>query len=197
MGLWSLFRSYLILVARDVSSISYLISWSLRSAPSSLNPFYDAFDETHGRLVRRRAWVCPEASELDALRDWPEIRNVLAIETIRSVAHSHETQADVRYYLTSCDDAPEVLIQAVRRHWAIKTACIGYWMSPSGKTIVVVAIKWQRDPLRCYARWRSTSSGTIRVTNSACVGSAKTPDGTMTIWLICSSDAQKISVSRK
>jgi predicted transposase YbfD/YdcC len=91
-----------------------------RSAP--LKPFYDAFDETHGRLVRRRAWVCPEASELDALRDWPGIRNVLAIETIRSVAHSYETQAEIRYYLTSCDDAPEVLIQAVRRHWAIENS---------------------------------------------------------------------------
>jgi predicted transposase YbfD/YdcC len=90
------------------------------SAP--LKPCYDAFDETHGRLVRRRAWVCPEASELEALRDWPGIRAVVAIETIRRVAHSDETQADIRYYLTSCDDAPEVLIQAVRRHWAIENS---------------------------------------------------------------------------
>jgi predicted transposase YbfD/YdcC len=56
------------------------------------------------------------------LRDWPGIRNVLAIETIPSVAHSHEVQADIRYYLTSCDDAPEILIQAVRRHWAIENS---------------------------------------------------------------------------
>ncbi|MDD5463015.1 MAG: ISAs1 family transposase [Methylococcales bacterium] len=90
------------------------------SAP--LKPVYDAFDDTHGRL---RAWVCPEASELAALRDWPGIRNVQAIETIRRVAHSHETQAEIRYDLTRCDDAPEVLIQAVRRHWAIENSLHG------------------------------------------------------------------------
>jgi predicted transposase YbfD/YdcC len=46
----------------------------------------------------------------------------LAIETIRNVAHRYETQADIRYYLTRCDDAPEGLIQAVRRHWAIENS---------------------------------------------------------------------------
>jgi predicted transposase YbfD/YdcC len=89
------------------------------SAPLKL--FYDAIDETHGCLVRRRAWVCLKASRLGALRDWPGVRNILARETIRSVAHSHEVQADIRYYLTRCDDAPEVLIQAVH-HWAIENS---------------------------------------------------------------------------
>ncbi|WP_051300101.1 ISAs1 family transposase [Methylobacter luteus] len=49
----------------------------------------------------------------------------MTIETIRSVAHSYEAQADIRYYLTSCDDAPEVLIQAVHRHWAIENSLHG------------------------------------------------------------------------
>jgi hypothetical protein len=47
----------------------------------------DAFDETHGRLVRRRVFVCPEAIALEALRPWPELRTVLAVETIRVSAH--------------------------------------------------------------------------------------------------------------
>ncbi|WP_217426401.1 hypothetical protein, partial [Candidatus Methylobacter favarea] len=34
-------------------------------------------------------------------------------------------------------------------------------------------------------------------TNSACVGGAKTPGGTMTIWLIYSSDAQKSQCQQK
>src|SRR3954471_16850724 len=47
-------------------------------------PVFDAFD-SHGRLVRRRVFVCPEAASLEALRAWPGLRTVLAVETIRGV----------------------------------------------------------------------------------------------------------------
>jgi hypothetical protein len=30
-------------------------------------PVFDAFDDSHGRLVRRRVFVCPEAASLEAL----------------------------------------------------------------------------------------------------------------------------------
>jgi predicted transposase YbfD/YdcC len=80
-------------------------------------PVLDAFDETHGRLVRRRVFVCPEAIALEALRPWPELRTVLAVETIRS---SGKVDADIRYFLSSCRDDPAVLVQAIRRHWSIE-----------------------------------------------------------------------------
>ncbi|RZK36310.1 MAG: ISAs1 family transposase [Hymenobacter sp.] len=44
------------------------------------------------------------------------------VETIRSVQHQPGTRAEWRYYLTSCPDAPAVLIQAIRRHWAIENS---------------------------------------------------------------------------
>jgi predicted transposase YbfD/YdcC len=81
---------------------------------------YDAFDRRHGRWVRRRAWVLPLHEELAALRDWPGLQSVIAIETIRQVPHQPGTHVELRYYLTSCSDAPTVLIEAVRRHWAIE-----------------------------------------------------------------------------
>ncbi len=34
-----------------------------RGAPG--RPVFDAFDDSHGRLVRRRVFVCPEAASLD------------------------------------------------------------------------------------------------------------------------------------
>lgn len=79
-------------------------------------PLLDAFDETHGRLVRRRVFVCPEALALEALRPWPELHTVLAVETIRSVNGSGKVDADIRYFLSSCRDDPAVLVQAIRRH---------------------------------------------------------------------------------
>jgi hypothetical protein len=46
---------------------------------------FDAFDDSHGRLVRRRVFVCPQAASLEALRAWHRLRIVLVVETIRDV----------------------------------------------------------------------------------------------------------------
>lgn len=89
-------------------------------------PVFDAFDETHGRLVRRRVFVCPEATALEALRPWPGLRTVLAVETIRSINGSGKVEAEVRYFLSSCQDDPAVLVQAIRRHWNIEN-CL-HWV---------------------------------------------------------------------
>jgi hypothetical protein len=34
-------------------------------------------------MARRRVFVCSEAASLEALRAWPGLRTVLAVETIR------------------------------------------------------------------------------------------------------------------
>ncbi|SNS08657.1 ISAs1 family transposase [Hymenobacter mucosus] len=83
---------------------------------------YDAFDHRHGRRVRRRAWVLPLGEELAGLRAWPGLQAIIVVETIRQVQHQPGTRAEWRYYLTSCPDAPAVLIQAIRRHWAIENS---------------------------------------------------------------------------
>jgi predicted transposase YbfD/YdcC len=83
-------------------------------------PVFDAFDDSHGRLVRRRVFVCPEAASLEALDAWPGLRTVLAVETIRGVNGSGTVEAEIRSFLSSCRDDPKVLIQAIRRHWTIE-----------------------------------------------------------------------------
>ena len=89
-------------------------------AHGATGPVFDAFDDSHGRLVRRRVFVCPEAASLEALRAWPGLRTVLAVETIRGVNGSGKVEAEIRYFLSSCGDDPKVLIQAIRRHWTIE-----------------------------------------------------------------------------
>lgn len=85
-------------------------------------PMFDAFDEGHGRLVRRRVFASPAARELEPLSGWPELSTVLAVETIRSVTGTGKVEAEVRYVLTSCGDDPAVLVQAIRRHWGVENA---------------------------------------------------------------------------
>jgi predicted transposase YbfD/YdcC len=85
-------------------------------------PALDAFDDSHGRLVRRRVFVSPAVGELEPLHEWPDLRSLLAVETIRSVNGTGKTEAEIRYFLTSCRDNPAVLAQAIRRHWSIENS---------------------------------------------------------------------------
>src|SRR3954462_2612431 len=83
----------------------------------------DAFDDTHGRLVRRRVFASTDAAALEALSGWPGLRPVLAVESIRSLNSAPtKVESEIRYFLSSCPDSPAVLGQAVRRHWAIENA---------------------------------------------------------------------------
>ena len=85
-------------------------------------PVFDAFDESHGRLVRRRVFLDPAAKGLEPLRGWPELSAVLAVETVRGVTGSGKVETEIRYFLTSCGDDPAVLVQAIRRHWSVENA---------------------------------------------------------------------------
>jgi predicted transposase YbfD/YdcC len=83
----------------------------------------DAFDETHGRLVRRRVFASTDTAALDALSGWPGLRTVLAVESIRSVNNaSTKVESEIRYFLSSCPDGPAVLGKAIRSHWAVENA---------------------------------------------------------------------------
>ena len=62
---------------------------------------YDAFEDTHGRLVRRRVFASPEAARLEALGGWSGLHTVLAVESIRSVHDTGKVESEIRYFLLS------------------------------------------------------------------------------------------------
>ena len=88
--------------------------------PSPKHLVYDAFDEGHGRVVRRRVFASQDATLLETLSSWPQLKTVLAVESIRRVTGEAKVQTQVRYFLTSAIDDPALLAQAIRRHWAIE-----------------------------------------------------------------------------
>jgi len=48
---------------------------------------------------------------------------VLAVESIRSVNSAPaKMESEIRYFLSSCPDGPDVLGQAIRLHWAVENA---------------------------------------------------------------------------
>src|SRR3712207_5665923 len=58
-------------------------------------PVFDAFDDRHGRLARRRVFICPQAAGLEALDAWSGLRTVLAVESICSVNGSGTVAAEI------------------------------------------------------------------------------------------------------
>lgn len=106
-------------------------------------PVHDEFDEGHGRLVRRRVFICPEAAALDPLRDWPGLQTVLAVESIRSINGSGKVETDIRYFLSSSADQPELMAKAIRQHWQIENGL--HW---------VLDVTFQED--HCQMRERNT-----------------------------------------
>ena len=82
----------------------------------------DTFDEAHGRLVRRRVFASTAAASLEALRTWPNLHTVLAVESLRSTNGTPKVETEIRYFLSSCRDDPIVLGRAIRQHWAIENA---------------------------------------------------------------------------
>jgi predicted transposase YbfD/YdcC len=89
---------------------------------ASNRPASDEFDDKPGRLARRRVIACPQAVLLEPLRDWLGLRTVVAVESIRSINGSGKVEAEIRYFLSSCTDAPEMLAKAIRQHWSIENS---------------------------------------------------------------------------
>jgi predicted transposase YbfD/YdcC len=46
--------------------------------------FFDAFDDSHGRTVRRRVWTITDLTALPALAKWSGLQAAIVVETIRA-----------------------------------------------------------------------------------------------------------------
>ena len=85
-----------------------------------LRPCFDAFDDGHGRLVRRRVFACTDLGPFASLADWPGLAAVAAVETIRGVPGTGKVTAEIRHYLSSAGLPPAALAAAIRNHWRVE-----------------------------------------------------------------------------
>src|SRR4051795_1789337 len=97
---------------------------------ASLRPCFDAFDESHGRLVRRRVFACTDLAPFAALEDWPGLATVAAVETIRGIPGRGRAKAEIRYYLSSARLPPERRAAAIRNRWKVENGL--HWVIDVG-----------------------------------------------------------------
>lgn len=85
------------------------------------NLLKDDFDESHGRLVRRRFFGY-DASKLPGIEDWSYARTVVAVETISSKKNDPNriVSTEWRYYLSNHKSTNEALPNYIRNHWGIE-----------------------------------------------------------------------------
>ena len=124
-----------------------------------LRPCFDAFDDGHGRLVRRRVFACADLAPFAALADWPGLATVVAVETIRGIPGRGKVTAGSG----TTSRAPSFR----RRRWrprseatgGWRTDCTGCWTSPSARTRAGCGSATRPATWRCCARSRSTWPG--------------------------------------
>jgi predicted transposase YbfD/YdcC len=118
---------------------------------ASLRPFSDAFDDGHGRLVRRRVFACPDIGVFATLKDWPGLRAVLAVETIRGIPGRGKVTAEIRHYLSSAELPPAALAAAIRNHWRIENGL--HW---------ILDVTFREDASRVRERNAARNLGLLR-----------------------------------
>jgi predicted transposase YbfD/YdcC len=82
--------------------------------------FFDAFDDTHGRTVRRRLWTLTDLTGLPELAKWPGLQTVIVVETIRMAYQHAPVTSDYRFYLASLVRSATTFVTMIRQHWDIE-----------------------------------------------------------------------------
>jgi predicted transposase YbfD/YdcC len=82
--------------------------------------FFDAFDDSHGRTVRRRVWTMTDLPALPELAKWPGLQAVIVVETIRAAHPGAPITSDYRVYISSLIRSATVFVTMIRQHWDIE-----------------------------------------------------------------------------
>jgi predicted transposase YbfD/YdcC len=91
--------------------IEHQVAW--RTAEN----FFDAFDDSHGRTVRRRVWTMTDLPALPELAKWPGLQAVIVVETIRAAHPGAPITSDDRIYISSLIRSATVFVTMIRQHW--------------------------------------------------------------------------------
>jgi predicted transposase YbfD/YdcC len=101
-------------VADAVIKAEHQLAW--RTAEN----FFDAFDDSHGRTVRRRVWTINDIAPLPELAHWPGLQSVIVVETIRMAHQQAPVTSDYRVYISSLVRSATAFVTMIRQHWDIE-----------------------------------------------------------------------------
>ena len=120
----------------------------------------DGFDESHGRLIRRRYFAFP-CHKITELKDFSGIKSIVAVETISSFDKdvTRKVTAHWRYYISSHKYTEVKQAQYVRSHWAIENSL--HWVLDVHLK-EDDDLKKERQTVRCFALLRRIVLNLVR-----------------------------------
>lgn len=83
---------------------------------------YETLEKGHGRIERRRYWISDQIDWLQREHNWPGLKAIGCVESIREKVKTREVTKETRYYLTSLQSEAILFADAVRRHWTIENS---------------------------------------------------------------------------
>jgi len=78
----------------------------------------------HGRQEERYCWVFENVGVIRERHLWADLKSIVVVVCTRTVGD--KSSSERRYYISSRSAGAEVMLQAVRRHWAIENEC--HWV---------------------------------------------------------------------
>lgn len=90
--------------------------------PFRLKPAQDAVEETHGRLQWRQVFISPIPPEWPILQEWPGLKTIVCVKSLRRNYSEFETTAEKRYFLSSADASDSRLARSIQQHWSIENS---------------------------------------------------------------------------
>lgn len=96
-----------------------------KPGPKTVNvSTFTSKNEGHGRLEKRICRVIiPKKNKgfgVNPLEKWPELNSLIEINSERVIKKTGEISSEKRYYISSCKDSAEDLLEAVRGHWEVE-----------------------------------------------------------------------------
>jgi predicted transposase YbfD/YdcC len=82
-------------------------------------PHFESIDKEHGRLEHRRYWQSVAISWFEDAALWAGLRSFGLVESVREWPDG-KIQAARRYYISSLPFCPQLMAEAIRRHWGVE-----------------------------------------------------------------------------
>ncbi len=82
--------------------------------------YHQTVDGDHGRIETRRYWTTSDVEWLPDREQWKGLTTVVMVERERDI--NGRLSSETSYYISSLDNEPRIIADAVRRHWEIENS---------------------------------------------------------------------------
>lgn len=77
-------------------------------------------DLDHGRIEKRTCNIITKLEFLDDCQDWNSLKSIIQVCSERTIKRTGVNSLEIRYYISSLSENPELINSYIRKHWSIE-----------------------------------------------------------------------------